>query len=576
MFRNPDFEFVGFTSTERKDLYHDEHRGKVGPWLKDALPLEVFCSEDRRIVEVVEQLLGEIQSGRTKKFKSPVAARNALETIVINLSLASLLGQPVRYSRDRSHYSINKRFGRRNLTYKMVRDMTNGLEAHGYIRQAIGRSFYEDRDRGTQTRMWATEKLLGLFSAYRIEAPDFISKPETELIQLTRKKKEKGRGNKIIEKVVNVEFGKTHRIRKMERAVSRYNEFVDQNIITVELTAEDTVNYNILFSILKNSYTNCLTILQVIPYLPDIYKLDSNSRYTGIISTTIQDTGTTTPLPHLTQTFGVKPNTGKGYSDTENFRKWLLGKYKNINRNLGLARFYKKKEMIKRIYSKLSEKVPLKSFGVEMLIFSLNREHLHRVFCRNSFNKGGRFYGAIYQELSQNIRKRILINGERTVELDFKALHPRMLYHMKKADFQGNPYSACAGEQYKDVFKIALLISVNAENEVEAMKAIKERLREKEIPLPEVGKPLKWIIRKIKEGHPAIAEFICRDMGVVLQNKDSQMMNAILMRLMGRGILGLGIHDSIIVQERHEEALKAIMLDEYEKAMGFTTEVERK
>jgi hypothetical protein len=41
------------------------------------------------------------------------------------------------------------------------------------------------------------------------------------------------------------------------------------------------------------------------------------------------------------------------------------------------------------------------------------------------------------------------------------------------------------------------------------------------------------------------------------------------MRLTERDILGLPVHDSVIVQREHEEILREIMMREYEAVMGF-------
>ena len=46
-------------------------------------------------------------------------------------------------------------------------------------------------------------------------------------------------------------------------------------------------------------------------------------------------------------------------------------------------------------------------------------------------------------------------------------------------------------------------------------------------------------------------------------------MNAILMRLLEHGILGLSVYDSVIVQKEHEGILREIMVSEYEAVMGF-------
>ncbi len=64
-----------------------------------------------------------------------------------------------------------------------------------------------------------------------------------------------------------------------------------------------------------------------------------------------------------------------------------------------------------------------------------SRKQLHRVFLdgRRKLDRGGRFYGAWYQNLPKEYRNRILINGVPTYEADFSSLHPNLLYAIKKA-----------------------------------------------------------------------------------------------------------------------------------------------
>jgi len=56
---------------------------------------------------------------------------------------------------------------------------------------------------------------------------------------------------------------------------------------------------------------------------------------------------------------------------------------------------------------------------------------------------------------------------------------------------------------------------------------------------------------------------------VTLQNIDSKIMNAILVRLVDHGILGLSVYDSVIVPEQHESFTREVMTEEYQKVMGF-------
>ena len=58
----------------------------------------------------------------------------------------------------------------------------------------------------------------------------------------------------------------------------------------------------------------------------------------------------------------------------------------------------------------------------------LHDRSLYRVFNSASFDKGGRFYGGWWQIIPSSYRRKILINGKRTVELDFSSLHPSILY----------------------------------------------------------------------------------------------------------------------------------------------------
>jgi integrase len=62
---------------------------------------------------------------------------------------------------------------------------------------------------------------------------------------------------------------------------------------------------------------------------------------------------------------------------------------------------------------------PMTYAAIQSLAFEINKKALHRVFNGASldFDKGGRFYGSFYQGLSENLRKKIYINGHETVTL---------------------------------------------------------------------------------------------------------------------------------------------------------------
>jgi hypothetical protein len=211
----------------------------------------------------------------------------------------------------------------------------------------------------------------------------------------------------------------------------------------------------------------------------------------------------------------------------------------------------------------------LMDIGIDGLSFSLNAESLHRVYSRGSFDYNGRAYGAIHQNLPKHMRRYIRIDQRPTAELDFSAYHIRMLYHREGIDYQDDPYVVPAGPEMRDTFKAVGLIAINAASPEKAYGAIRDELAKRGIPLPQRKKPLVWLVETFRAAHPAIEKHLFSDAGIWLQNLDGNIMNAIVMRLMERGVLGLPVHDSVVVQREHEDVLQEIMMREYEAVMRF-------
>ncbi len=211
----------------------------------------------------------------------------------------------------------------------------------------------------------------------------------------------------------------------------------------------------------------------------------------------------------------------------------------------------------------------LKDIGVENLQFRLNAESLYRVFNRGSFKYNGRAYGALHQRMPKQMRPFVLINGRKTVELDYSAYHIMMLYHKEGINYQEDPYVACGGPELRDVFKAVGLIAINAKTIQSAYGGIRDELRNRNIPMPKFTNPLKTLVEMFRKPHWRIEKYLFSDAGVWLQNLDSHIMNAILMKLMKKGILGLSVYDSVIVEEQHRDILYKTMIREYKNVMGF-------
>lgn len=132
----------------------------------------------------------------------------------------------------------------------------------------------------------------------------------------------------------------------------------------------------------------------------------------------------------------------------------------------------------KRAINRLSK--PVQQYNEMMLDHAVSlpdgREFncfLHRVFNLKKLDLGGRFYGSDHQSLLKAERKQLLIDGQPTVEPDFKSLHPCMLYAWEGIQFdplKDDPYIV---EGFpRDMVKLAMLVLVNAKRAQDVATAI--------------------------------------------------------------------------------------------------------
>ena len=214
--------------------------------------------------------------------------------------------------------------------------------------------------------------------------------------------------------------------------------------------------------------------------------------------------------------------------------------------------------------------IPLLSFSNTL---SLNYKKIHRVFNRNSWKMGGRFYGSEAQTLPKELRQHLVINGEATVELDFSAMHLRMLYHERglKAP-EGDLYAF--GEDRR-LNKVAALVVINCEPEQDEVKAISAAFRDDKELRSEFGDGIlkhdfvRRLITDFKTAHPAIAGDFFSGCGLKLQYRDSLIMEGILKHFIGKEVPIIPVHDSAIVPVRYADEARQVMKEVYKDHMGF-------
>jgi hypothetical protein len=186
---------------------------------------------------------------------------------------------------------------------------------------------------------------------------------------------------------------------------------------------------------------------------------------------------------------------------------------------------------------------------------------LHRVFSNGTFTHGGRFYGGWWMSLQRHRRPGLLIDGEVTVEMDYRALHPRLCYLLSGHDWpmDADPYTLPNAHHLpRKLAKAAFtrLLNVAGDAIPKAPKGTARRV---------------WLdaLASVRQHHAAVADWFGGGRGMELQRIDSDMAAAILGSLAYRGIPCLPVHDSFIVPASRERALGEAM------CMAFRGQIER-
>ena len=184
---------------------------------------------------------------------------------------------------------------------------------------------------------------------------------------------------------------------------------------------------------------------------------------------------------------------------------------------------------------------------------------LHRVFNNGAFEQGGRFYGGWWIQIEGDYRKSITINWAPTVELDYSAMMVAMLYAKKGLTLQGDGYAIDGIDgTYRDLIKDTVIKLINAKGRMRApMKS--------ELP---PGWTWKQLQEAVKARHAPIADYFGSGVGLELQRIDSDIAEDVMMHFVDRDILVLPVHDSFLIDARHEAALREKMIEACMKNIG--------
>jgi hypothetical protein len=197
---------------------------------------------------------------------------------------------------------------------------------------------------------------------------------------------------------------------------------------------------------------------------------------------------------------------------------------------------------------------------------------LRRVFNNGhgDFRHGGRLAGGFWTNLPKKIRRSaILLDGERVVELDYRAMMPRLLYAHAGHPFppDHDPYSiAGIPSEHRDGVKTyfsSLLFGRTA------LTRWPRGCRQK---FPK-GTLRAEVLDRLRRQHHFVAGRFGSFIGFELLRRESDILVDVLGTCLRRGITVLPIHDAVLCPSSKIEEVKTVMMITFQSATGAIASV---
>ncbi|PHP29149.1 hypothetical protein [Limimaricola cinnabarinus] len=189
---------------------------------------------------------------------------------------------------------------------------------------------------------------------------------------------------------------------------------------------------------------------------------------------------------------------------------------------------------------------------------------LHRVFNRGNFDHGGRFYGGWWQNVKSNARAKITIDGQHTIEADFRGFNPAVLLAEAGQSIPEDPYSPIVGanapKELRDHAKATLAALLNSKS------GSTEEPRD--FNSTRWGMTAEDFRNKVLDAFPMVSAMLGTDKGMTLQRLESDLAEEIMLHFVRQGHAILPIHDAFIVQAHLEGELVQVMKDTFKARLG--------
>jgi hypothetical protein len=196
---------------------------------------------------------------------------------------------------------------------------------------------------------------------------------------------------------------------------------------------------------------------------------------------------------------------------------------------------------------------------------------VYRVFNNSDWEQGGRFNGAWWIGCPSPLRPYILIDGKRTVEVDYSGLHAAMLFAEAGEDIPRDPYAKCVvhtGEpDERKLVKLTFNALLNAET-VQQLGQVKDYSKDL------TGRDWDDFKRFIVSSFPEFKHHFGSGVGLRLQRKDSDLAETVMLRFAAMGYACLPVHDSFIVHHGMQDVLTDTMKAAFADMFGVVGETD--
>jgi hypothetical protein len=197
-------------------------------------------------------------------------------------------------------------------------------------------------------------------------------------------------------------------------------------------------------------------------------------------------------------------------------------------------------------------------------IVDTNERRLRRIFTRGRFDSGGRLFGGFWQDLTKKERhERLIIDGEQAVELDYGQMTPRILYGLARSIPLAHDLYVIPGFEFhrrgvKKVMNAMMFASKRLFRMPQGVRlefSLEHRMDE--------------VMRGIEAAHPALKDYFFTGIGHHAQFLESQIIVDVLLALRQSNIVGLPIHDAVMVPASKTGEVRDIMLSIFHYHTGI-------